>query len=553
MDYIGFVSTHNAYSKRKDTYVDLLEYEVQIQNKTYYVFVSGRIHNHNSKVYKEIQEYIVNKYLQEGLNFLNNIEGSYSIILFDQANNSLILGKDPIGLKPLFYTINGDGVFWYSRISLYTSDHISSLNESYISNFIMKEPSAHSATPYQEVHRIEPGHVVQIKLDSLMISNHKYYKFPQYSIGRKGETELFYEKFSNALKNTFSDIKDEKIGFSLSGGLDSNSIYNLAIHLGLIAPENAYTYSLTYSSPMANEDRYIEQALHLNKPKHSQFINGDDLWSFKGGIEKISIYDEPYPFLTHQLASKIPEALQKDKIRYVISGHAGDHVLQSQLGVFREMIRKKQLTQFVYHFLYVTLTTGIKNAFYSEYWMKTQFKKDIPWIKANSHVENDFTSIPYGTDAASKESYFNAIVYQNGHEWIAPYIYGRNNIEIRYPFLDLKLIEYLLNLSPFSKMDYQFDKLLLRKSLKNVLPEGIRTRNNKSTNGHLIIKGFQQEWENITDFWDLELVNEFVQVDNKLFKESVQKFYHGIVSDLSNVSSIGRALALEAWLRKRLC
>jgi asparagine synthase (glutamine-hydrolysing) len=552
LDYIGFVPVSN-FPQQKDSYVDLMKYEVKIHKNSYYVFIDGRIFNHTFTRYEEMQEFLAYKYIHEGLDFLKNVDGAFSVTLFDRSNNKLVLGKDPVGHKPLFYSTNRDGVFWYSQISLYTNDHYSSLNKSYINRFITKEPSAHFSTPYQEVHRIEPGHVLQVNLNSIESHTYKYYKFPHYSISHKEETEIFYEKFSSSLINTFSDLNEENVGFSLSGGLDSNSIYNLAMHLNLISPENAYTYSLTYDNPIANEDSYIKQTLCLNKPKKSQFLKADDLWSFKGGLDSFSTYDEPYPFLTHKLAEVIPKALHNDNVKYVISGHAGDHVLQSQLGVFRNLIQRGQLNKFVYHFLNVMLTTGVKNTFYSEFWTSPQFKKDIPWIKADAQAEYDFTTIPYGLDAKSKESYFNAIVYQNGHEWIAPYIYGRNNIEIRYPFLDLKLIEFLLNLLPYSKMDNRFDKLPLRRSLKNVLPEGIRTRNNKSTNGHLIIKGFQREWENISDFWDLELVNEFVQIDNKLFKENIQKFYHGIVSDLSNVSAIGRALALEAWLRKRLC
>ncbi|UOR14185.1 asparagine synthase-related protein [Halobacillus amylolyticus] len=551
MSFLGLTSAFEDLQNARKSNKFIEQQKVFVGEKTYYVFKNGELSNFHA-------ETIVERYLVNGFSFLNNFKGGFSLVIFDVHKNILTLAKDPLGLKPLFYSIDENSVLWSSHIDHLLEESSSDLilNSEYIERYISIRPSATSPTIYKNIFRVEPGQAVCINLNDKKVEKYMYYKFPKndyrYLDNEEDLINSFQTIFENSIDKNFSDIKNEKIAFSLSGGLDSNSIYSFAYNKRYLNPMNTYTYSLNFSNPDANETSYIKESLRRYPPKESTILEADDYWSFKDGLEVLGKYPEPFPFLNHALAKLVPPLLEQSNIKYIFSGHLGDHVLDTQKGFLRELLVRRRFNTFIKHYTNILGKSGIKESFKKEYWKSLiPPNEEILWMKNKPQLKTNFVSNGYTSDSKGIENYYKAIVYQNGHEWSAPYIYGRHGVEIRYPFLNLELIEFLLNIPPYFKDNKKSNKYILRAALKGILPEKIRTRVGKSTQGHLIIKGIQKEWSSITKFSDLEYVRNFIDVDIDTFNDRLENFYHGNISSFSDISSIGRALTLEAWLRER--
>jgi asparagine synthase (glutamine-hydrolysing) len=265
-------------------------------------------------------ETILNAYMYEPNNFLSSLNGMFSICIYDQNTNEIILARDRIGVKPLYY-------YHYKNIFLFCSEIKPILN--YIKNvsfnpygFISYLKSNYvnsSNTIFNNIKQLEPGHVLKFQNNSISIR--KYW-----SISDVESLSSFNTDTVNEIDNIFTSSlrlrnrSDVPVGAFLSSGLDSSlicSFYSKYIN------KNLKTYTLKFKDSQLDESSFA-YSLSLNLGLDCKKVVFDekikDRWYF---IQQC--LDQP-----HGDSSFIPTStLAEEFARYskvVLTGDGGDEI-----------------------------------------------------------------------------------------------------------------------------------------------------------------------------------------------------------------------------------
>lgn len=103
---------------------------------------------------------ILSSYIKWGETFLKEIDGDFAFSIWDEHNKKLILARDRLGLKSLFYSIKKNILLWGSdikQIVQFFSIGIRNLNQEFLLKYLIDEPYITSETAYIDVTRVEPG------------------------------------------------------------------------------------------------------------------------------------------------------------------------------------------------------------------------------------------------------------------------------------------------------------------------------------------------------------------------------------------------------------
>lgn len=254
-----------GFAHRRLSIIDLESGNQPIYNesKSIAVIFNGEIYN-----YKELRtelekvghkfatnsdtEVLVHLYEEEGINFLERINGIAAIALYDKSQNKLILARDRFGVKPLYYTQDARGLFFASEVAalrkipgIGTEPNWGAL-KNYFEQMYISQP----ASAWQGIYRLEAGHYIEIS--ALGIYKVAYYepKFkPDNALSRSDIEEGIIANLSQAVKRQL--ISDVPVGIFLSSGLDSLAVLAAAVEAGA----KPHTFTLSF-----DESRYDEGA-----------------------------------------------------------------------------------------------------------------------------------------------------------------------------------------------------------------------------------------------------------------------------------------------------
>ncbi len=138
----------------------------------------------------------------------------------------------------------------------------------------------------------------------------------------------------------------------------------------------------------------------------------------------------------------------------------------------------------------------VKNRkFYTSHELIAAIKNEKSLHMSNNYLIDSKVSQKnhFNWDELSMDEYFETIINNTNTEWMDININCPINIEARYPFLDINLVEFLLNIPVEQKEQLSVSKYILRNSLKNILPPKIYSRNTKSLNLPQLLLGLQKE------------------------------------------------------------
>jgi asparagine synthase (glutamine-hydrolysing) len=160
------------------------------------------------------------------------ILGDWALSIWDPRQCSLLLAKDVLGVRPLFYTLNQDGVSWSSLLEplLLVSGRSFSLNEEYIAGWFSLFPAT-QLTPYAEIDSVPPASYVVVR--NKRATCQEYWRFDPAHCVRCATDEEYEERFRNVFAASIRRRlrADAPVTAELSGGMDSTSIVCMADEL----------------------------------------------------------------------------------------------------------------------------------------------------------------------------------------------------------------------------------------------------------------------------------------------------------------------------------
>lgn len=309
------------------------------QNKEVIVYYNGEIYN-----YKEIKKFLTLKgykfktscdgeilpslYQEIGDEFFKFIEGMFAISLWDNKKKKLILARDYVGEKPIYYTQNKKfGLIYASEIKSIASNFRTNLKLNKqalwdIPTFLwIPEPD----TIYSSVKSLLPGQFLIFKNNKIKL---KQYKFDEKFL--KKEILFSKKKIKQFLDNIIlsRSLSDAKIGAFLSSGIDSSIITKI-----LSKQKRIKTYTISFPKikdiydNKTNVDEYTHAKKFANKFKINNKkikLNTKDMLKEFINISKKS--DQPHAISSAIGISFVSKKAKKDGVKVLISGDGADEM-----------------------------------------------------------------------------------------------------------------------------------------------------------------------------------------------------------------------------------
>lgn len=270
--------------------------------------------------------------IRHGISGLTELEGMFAFGFYDKLSDKLLLARDHLGEKPLYYSfIKDQGASKFAFASeikaLVDLPGINkSLNKAAVADYFRFLYTAAPHTLYQGINELPPGHYLELDLNDLRPTAAKaYYVLDQHVIFNDSSdfavaSAGFVDTFAQSVKQRM--LADVDIGIFLSGGIDSNAI--LALALQQVDTSKLNTYTLQYNS-QDNEGQLAQQVAQ-QYGLANQLIDFSAM-PFMASLDRVvGLFDQPFGNSTAIVADMIAEAAAKTN-KVCLVGDGGDEVL----------------------------------------------------------------------------------------------------------------------------------------------------------------------------------------------------------------------------------
>jgi asparagine synthase (glutamine-hydrolysing) len=301
------------------------------EDGTVWVVFNGEIYNYQ-KLRQALQEKghrfstqtdtetIVHAYEEYGESFVERLEGMFAFALWDQARAKLILGRDRIGQKPLFYAQTASGFIFASEIKALLADGEgpAGLDVHAMHHYLSLRYVPGSYTMFSGIKKLPPAHYLVLEKGKLRIERYWSLSYlPKFEYPHEDLLGLLKEKLRDAVSSHL--VSDVPVGSFLSGGLDSPLVAALA---SLVSPGAIQTFSMGIDQQGFNELPFARQVADRYGTVHHEWIVRPDILGTLPDL--IWHLDEPSDPLATCMYSI--SRLTRQHVKVVLGGDGGDEL-----------------------------------------------------------------------------------------------------------------------------------------------------------------------------------------------------------------------------------
>jgi asparagine synthase (glutamine-hydrolysing) len=496
----------------------------------------------------------------------SQVIGDWAVTIWDPIDKKLILARDYVGIRHLFYYPGPNTIAWCSHLAgLVPLARDLTICDEYIAGYFAFHPAAH-LTPYEEIASVPPGGYVTIKRDGTIRS--QIYWALDTSRNTYLRTDLEYEEqyrflFRKAVQRRLRT--DGPILAGLSGGLDSSSIVCMAddIHTGQGTEHSRLDTFSYYDSNEPGEDD-LSYFTMVERWRGKRGISVDLKASGDSLPLEVPIFSATPDFHSRaEVTSALSLVRRKRDYRVMLSGIGGDEVngqaldacvqLADLLANFRWTKLGRQLMAWSLlmrrPWIHLLFESGLQCV---PLWIRARLTEQgriAPWINrifaAKHHLaECQMESLqgvwfwrPRVRDAVQTITTLSRRMTD-----VEP-----STIELRYPFLDQDLVEFLASIPLDQLLRPGQRRSLMRRSLVDLLPPEIVARRTKAGAGRCYCTSLEKQWKRIDELYISPCSARLGYVERDQIHAALLGFKNGDVPFY--VVRLLRALSLEVWLR----
>ena len=437
-------------------------------------------------------ELILHAYAMWGTPCVEHLRGDFSFGVWDTRNNQLFCARDHFGIKPFYYT-QRQGLFVFSNTlncMRMHPDGSGELNDAAIGDFLLFGLNYDTATTsFRDIQRLPPAHSLSISAEGINIK--RYWAPPTDGRIRYSKPEEYVENFQSLLQAAVEDrLRTDRVGILLSGGLDSSSVAAVTKEVSGKCGQKTEIrgYTSVFESLIPDEEgRYArEVGKFLEIPIQFQALDRVEL--FEGWDDPELSLPEP---LDNPLLGGFLESCRSISAdcRVLLSGEGSDNLMDFQMWPYAGDLRRRgewrRLLTELANYIWVRPFPwrGIRARFLRLFgkepgmpafpeWISRDFAKDMKlkerWKEWGMHpnLPLEHPIHPRAHASLSLPQWTHMFEQENAGVTRFP-------VETRYPFLDLRIVNFLLALPPFP---WFFQKMLLREAMTGRLPETVRMR-----------------------------------------------------------------------------
>src|SRR5215510_2805403 len=197
--------------------------------RDFHAFLCSRGHQFRSTSDTETLLYLYEEY---GPAFLEKIDGMYALGLWDARRQRLLLARDRLGIKPLYYYYDRHHLVFASELKALLADCTvpSTINDAALSDFLHLMSIPDPEAIFQGVKKLLPGHYLLAERGR--VQEYQYWDVPVTRPDDQRDVALLCDQFDGLLRQTVTShlIADVPVGAFLSGGVDSSSIVAMTSH-----------------------------------------------------------------------------------------------------------------------------------------------------------------------------------------------------------------------------------------------------------------------------------------------------------------------------------
>jgi asparagine synthase (glutamine-hydrolysing) len=451
-------------------------------------------------------ECILHLYEEYGDDCVTHLRGQAAFALWDRNNRKLLLARDRMGKKPLYYTIQNGALHFASELSalLVALPHKPEINLEAIDLYLSLQYIPDPLTAYQGIYKLPPAH--RLVWQNGVAKLERYWDYTYLPKHTAPEDQLM-EELRALLKESVRMrlISEVPLGAHLSGGIDSSVIVALMAELS-DAPVK--TFSVGFEEEAFSELEYARAVAQRYSTDHHEFIlkYGD----IPSTLEKIT-YHFGEPFAD---SSAIPlyhiSKMTREHVTVVINGDGGDEDFAGYQRYWLDPYAN--LYARAPRFLSQGLIPSIANLFpdrsnrpvgqslvnglkrlhqlpeidprasmlrWGSYFSPSQRAK--LWKKEFSFKSDNAQALLAQQFDSAEGSYLDRTLYSDLHLYLpgdllvkADRMAMAASIEARSPFLDHKLVEWSARVPDHLKLRGRSGKYLLKKAFADYLPENVR-------------------------------------------------------------------------------
>jgi asparagine synthase (glutamine-hydrolysing) len=452
-------------------------------------------------------EVIVHLYEEEGERCFERLRGMFAIAIWDSRNRKLILARDRVGKKPLFYFYDGSRIAFASEMKaiLEVPNVSREIDLEAVSDYFSYLYIPAPKSIFKHIRKVLPGHYVVVSDAGIRETEYWDINFSEtLARSEKEWCETLLETYREAVKLRL--ISDVPLGAFLSGGVDSSSVVAL---MSDIVRGSVTTCSIGFQEEEFNELDYAREiATRFGTDHHEKIVRPDAL----GIVEKLAWhYDEPFAD-----SSAIPtyyvSQVARQNVTVALAGDGGDENFAGYRRYYfdrRENIIRKLLPAAFRQPVFGTLASLYPKADWAPRFFRgkatfanlarrpieayfrsmSAFQSDLKDQLLHRDVRHDLNGYNSLTvlrdyyDRASTDDPLSRIQYVDIKTYLADDILVKvdrasmaHSLEVRAPILDHKLMELAAMMPSSVKLRGTNGKYIFKNAVKKILPQSVLRR-----------------------------------------------------------------------------
>ncbi len=495
----------------------------------YIITFNGEIYNYRelrqfleNKQYRFLThsdtEVILNSYAHWGTRCVEHFNGIFAFGLWDKQERTLFLARDHLGVKPLLYAADADGLMFASELkALLQHPRISPTLDYYaLSDYLSLGYILTPKTIIQGIRKLPPATWLLWKNGDIRIQ--RYWELADIAnqpvtqfASEQAAVEALHAELNRAVASQL--VSDVPVGAFLSGGIDSSAITRKMTQL---YPERVQTFSIGFREKSYSELPYARLAANYLGTQHVDKVIAPDLAN--GLSQWLWYFDEPFAD-TSSVPTYFLCQLASQHVKVALSGDGGDECFagyetyradkahawynawipealhRTVIAPFAQWLpathRKVSLDYKIKQFIrYARSTPEVGH--YSWRLLFSETEKQALWGADIQRQIGDYTPFEVFADYfqdVPNASPLHRTLYVDAKTWLTDAMLVKvdrasmaNGLEVRVPLLDYKLVEFAMALPDRFQLNGRTTKYLFKKAMEGHLPRKILYRAKRGFN-----------------------------------------------------------------------
>lgn len=459
---------------------------------------------------------VLHAYAYWGSACVRHLLGPFALAVYDRARREVVLACDPMGGRSIFYWLSDHTLVVASEPGGVLAHPDLAVEPDYgpMVMFFAYTEQSDAATCFRGVRTLLPAQIMRVGLD--YVNTDSYWPFDP-------TARLHYRKDED-YANHFLELLTKSVAcrlpaagtpaVALSGGLDSAPIAAVAARCLGTQGRRLTAASWVFDRFAECDERQYLQHMYRSPNVESLQINCDAAWPLSDfdtwPIHPCAPFQNPY----RRFHENLYRELEQRGVRVLLTGLMGDHLYVGTERWFGDLLAERRISSAISDGMwYITeygwrafLRQGLLRGLLPHGIYRILRPRPVPeWLTpfARSHL-NDSAAWPQeSTRARRPHQYFRALELVTGLGYIERFFAGRYGIELRYPFRDRRLVDFMLQVPTRQLYSRGTKRPIVRRAMRDLVPAAILARPTKTSFQSLCTFGLcEQELSRVYQWLD---------------------------------------------------